>query len=427
MAAQTLFDGNVGARFGVAYTPFSRSLVPRKRRQIEQGNRERPIQLPQRSIYLGDMLSPDTGEIIGDARLPLSSKTGINEAINVYGASGSGKSVLMRLLIEHFAIDEHRSVIILDMTKNQYWAFGLPNRREEMVAALRKHGIKPTTIPDVDVYVPIYDEPVLGFDVMRRDWHATKLLSIKTAGLTSQGFFELGDIDASGKMYQNYLETIMNVPKNQKTIEYIRSELEEQARDKTKSRSIQSLLNLFNPLTQQGIIRDNGTDIREMLHTPRNGRPGKISVISLGTSAPNDRRKKALISSLLQQLFDAVKDDLSLKPVLVTDETKEIAPKKSTDSPATYGMMGRIHLQCRAWNVTRICGFQEQDHVADFLLGTNTPINISLSKSLTLADGYTKINDTGLGHVFIEGTGDRSIPDMDFLAKFVPCRTHHID
>ncbi len=428
MTAQTLFD-NTFPRMGAAYTPFSRKLgIPRRKRIVMPvGRQESGIKLPKRSMYLGHMLSPDTGKPIGKAYLPFSSIPGINEAINVFGASGSGKSVLMRSIIEYFAIEEHRCVIILDVTKNQYWSFGLQQNRENMLAALRQHGMKPTTIPEVEVYVPIYDEPVLGFNVMQRDFHATRLLSIKTAGLTAQGFFELGDIDASGRMYQGYLEAILNVPRAQKTIEYIQRRLGDLAGDKSKQRSIASLINIFQPICEQGIIRDNGTDIREMLHTPRNGRPGKICVISMGTSSPNDRRKKALISSLLQQLFDVVKDDLTIKPVLVTDETKEIAPKKESDSPATYAMWGRIHLQCRAWGVTRISGFQEQNHVADYLLGANTPIQIAMTKSLTLADGVTKINDTGLGHIFIEGVGDPQIPDMNFLAKFAPSRTRHVD
>ncbi len=417
------------ARTKVAYTPYTRSRFAPRDRSMPPAVVEEdvPYTVPEGSILFGNQLHPDTGEIIGKAYIPLSKKIGANETINVCGASGSGKTVLMRVLAEHYAIDKGRCVIIIDISKNQYWSFGYQQDREDMLMGLDEAGWVPTAIPEVEVYVPIYDEPVLGFNVMQRDQHATKLLSLKTAGLTPAGFFELGDIDPSGRVYQNFLELILNVPKHRKTVDFIRSELHKLMQDPSKARSVASLVNLFEPLTEQGIIRDNGTDVREMLHSPRVGRPGKISVISLATSETNDRRKKALITTILQQLFDIVKDDLSLKPVLIIDETKEVAPKKPSDSPATFGMLSRIHLQCRAWGVTRIYGFQNEKDVADYLLGANTPIQVNLTKSLLLRDGFTRLNGTGYAQVFVEGTGDKAVPDMNFFAHCYPCRTKHVD
>lgn len=419
------------ARRGNAIKAIKRFSVPRKQTGIVNKIPEPEYIVPLRSIKLGDQLHPDTGEVLGEAYLPLPTISGSNEAICVSGASGSGKSVLMRRIIEHFSIKEGRCVIVFDITKNQYWSFSLKQNRPEMMAELRRHGETPTRIPEVDVFVPIYDRPVLGWDTMQRDYHATHVLSLRTAGLTAAGFFELGDIDPSGRMYQNYLENILNVPRSQKTVEYIREELRRLQSDKNKARSISSLLNLFDPLVEQGIIKDDGTNVRDMIHPPHpkeNGyrRPGKVTVLSLGTSAPNDRRKKALVTTILQQIFDIVKDDLTLKPVVVFDETKEVAPKKAADSPATYAMISRIQLQTRAWGVTRVYGYQKDKDVADWLIDNNTPYKIRLTKSLILADGVTRINGFGLGHVLVEGVGGE-IKDMNFYMKSCACRTRHVD
>ncbi len=49
-----------------------------------------------------------------------------------------------------------------------------------------------------------------------------------------------------------------------------------------------------------------------------------------------------------------------------------------------------------------------------------------MSKSLQLFNGQT-LNDSGLATIFINGTGDPSIPDTSIYAKVLPCRTKHVD
>lgn len=340
-------------------------------------------------------------------------------------------SVVMRSLIEHYSINEHRCVIIFDPTKNQYWSFNQPQNRPEMVRVLEENGIHPTKIQDIEVYVPIYDAVTVGMRSIETDYHSDKehLISIRMSGLTAKGFFELGDIDPGGRMYQGFMESALNLPRQEKTVMYLTNYLNMLMMDKSKTRSVASLKNIFEPLVQQNIISDNGTDVKRMLHHPRtDGSPGKISVISMGTSEPNDRRRNALVSSIVQQLYDAVRDDISIKPVIVIDESKEFIGDSRDVSPATIASFGRLHLQGRAWGRVMIYGYQDPNDVSKFFGGRKgSPINILMSKSLTLADGKTKLMGTGYGHVYINGTGDPKVPDMDFLIKTFPCRTRHID
>lgn len=431
MGARTIFEmrGNK-LRMGNARSPFSKRLVPPVRKSTPAA-REKPLTFPSRSIHLGEQLSPETGEVVADAYLPLPSVPGMNEAINVFGASGCGKSVLIRLLVEYFSLEEHRAVIIIDPTKNQYWSFNQPldverEKRRDMLLSLRRFGEEPTAVPEVEVYVPIYDEQKLTWAVMQRDWHATKLLSIRTSGMTSASFFELGDKEPAGRDFQRYLELILTRPKAERTVQYISDQLDILQNQRSMSRSADSLKNIFNPLCEMGIIRDDGTDVGEMLHSPRTSHPGKISVISLGTN-PTDRRRDALLSTILQQLFEYVRDDNTLKPVFVIDETKQFAPREKAEHKTTRDALVDFNIMTRAWGVTRVHGFQYQKQVAEGLLGDNVPINIAMTKALTLSDGVTKLNGTGLGQVFINGVGDPSCPDCTFYARFKSCRTRHVD
>lgn len=434
MAARTIFDRGGGRRirFGKAWTPFSGRLVPPKRKPISSlAPTDKPYIVPHRSILIGEQLHPDTGEVMSDAYIPLPTVPGMNEAINVYGSSGCGKSVLVRRIVEYFSIEEHRCVIIIDPTKNQYWSFNQrldveAEKRKDMLASLRRFGQKPTAINDVEVYVPIYDEPKLTYPIMRRDFHATQLLSIRTSGMTPASFFELGDKEPAGRDFQRYLELILTRPKSEKTVEYIKERLKELGNQKSTSRSADSLKNIFEPLCEMGIIRDDGTDVAEMLHPPRTSKPGKISVISLGTT-PTDRRRDALLSTVLQQLFEYVRDDNKIRPVFVIDETKQFAPSDKSEHKTTRDALVNFNVLTRAWGVTRVHAFQYPDQIADGLLGENVPINIAMTKSLPLSDGVTKINGTGLGRVHINGMGDPSIPDCSYYARFMSCRTRHVD
>lgn len=434
MAARTIFDGGGGAyfpRMRLASTPFSRSMAPRRFRPVQVQAVAKPKPRPERAILLGDLLHPTTGENIGAGYLPLPNVKGANEAINVFGSSGSGKSVAIRTLIEYYSIIEGRCVIIFDPTKNQYWTLKYPQDRADMLGRLRTSGIRPMGIPDVQVFVPIYDVPVLGDKSMERDFKSCKenYLSIRTADLTSEGMFELGDIDPSGKMYQLYLENMLNVAKSRRTVKYIEDGLDELMADPNKKRSIASLKNIFKPLAAMGIIRDDGTDVkRRMMHSPRKGRPGQVSIISLGTSSASDRRKNALVASICNQIFDVIRDDIDMRPVIVLDEAKEfISAKKGESSDATITGFSRLHLQGRAWGRTMIYGFQNLQDVQGWVAGANTPVQIAMSKSLLLDDGVTKVNGTGLAHVWINGSGDVKVPDMDFITRFYPCRTKHKD
>ncbi|MDD5454190.1 MAG: ATP-binding protein [Candidatus Ratteibacteria bacterium] len=434
MGARTIFDriGNRRSGLGHAYTPFARRLVPPKIRRISSSvTTDKPYLVPHRSILIGEQLHPDTGEAMSNAYIPLPSTPGMNEAINVYGSSGCGKSVLIRKIVEYFSIEEHRAVIIIDPTKNQYWSFNQrldveAEKRKDMLASLRRFGQEPTAIPDVEVYVPIYDEAKLTWPIMQRDFHATKLLSIRTSGMTPSSFFELGDKEPAGRDFQRYLELILTRPKSEKTISYIREQLSDLGNQKSTSKSADSLKNLFNPLCDMGIIRDDGTDVAEMLHPPRTNKPGKISVISLGTT-PTDRRRDALLSTILQQLFECVRDDNKLRPVFVIDETKQFAPADKSEHKSTRDALVNFNVLTRAWGVTRVHAFQYPNQIAEGLLGENVPINIAMTKSLPLSDGVTKINGTGLGRVHINGMGDPSIPDCSYYARFMSCRTRHVD
>ncbi len=435
MAARTIFDRRLKIRVGKPCTPFARHLFPPKQKQVTTSTAsDKPYTVPHRSILIGDQLHPDTGNVMADAYLPLPTISGMNEAINVYGSSGCGKTVLIRRLVEYFSIEEHRCVIIIDPTKNQYWSFNQrldfveaeAEKRKDMLDSLRRFNMEPTTIDDLDVYVPIYDEPKLTYPIMQRDFHATKLLSIRTSGMTPASFFELGDKEPAGRDFQRYLELILTRPKSEKTIDYIKSRLDELGNQKSTSRSADSLKNIFEPLCDMGIIRDNGTDVSEMLHSPRKGQAGKISVISLGTT-PTDRRRDALLSTILQQLFEYVRDDNTLRPVFVIDETKQFAPSDKSAHKATRDQLVDFNLLTRAWGVTRIHGFQNPDHIAEGLLGENVPINIAMTKSLPLSDGVTRINGTGLGVVHVNGMGDPLIKDGKFYARFMSCRTRHVD
>ncbi len=432
MAVTTCFQRNL-VRSGV-YSPFNRLLTRHPRRNI--ANKQSTLKPPQRAIRIGDHINPYTGEIIpGRAYLPLSTLEGTNRAIAVFGATGSGKSVTLRDLVEYFAYEEGRCVIIFDDTKNQYWSFKYKQDRPKMLEKLKSLNIEPIIIPELVVYSPAFDEPVLGFDTMQRDFHVDKLLSIKTSALTTASFFELGNIDPSGRMYYNKLMEILNVPAKERTIDYINSQLESGRSDPTMKKSISSLMNIFNPLCNMGIIRDDGTDVTEMLHPPRKGKPGRISVINLGTSKATDCRKSAIVATICQQIFDYVRADRNLKPVIVLDEAKSYVGKKS--SQATLDGFSLIHLQGRAWDITRIFGFQNQEDIAPWILENNTNYLIQMTKSMSLLDGGkdengrliqpTVISDSGLAHVFISGSGDSAIPDMDFYCKILPCRTKHID
>lgn len=415
------------ARVGGAYTPF---------RRIQQGFHQPEPQMepqtsntvPARSILLGEHLHSGTGEILGEAYLPLPNhlyKT--KEAICVEGGTGSGKTVIMRRIAEYFAKEEGRCVIIFDITKDQYWAFNQPQNDQGMLQKLEEVGIAPTTIPDVEVYAPIYDIPRVGEETMRRDFHMTKPLSIRTEGLTPAGFFELGDIDPSGRVYKLYLDAILNVPSGQKTANYIMSELQSRMTDKTLARSITSLVNLFRPLMEQGIIRDDGTDVREMLHPPRKGRAGKISVISLITTEANDNRKNALVAAVINQIFNIIKNDRTIRPVIMSDEIKFIAPHDASDSPATYGIMSNMFNLSRAWGATEVYGFQRRQDVAEFLLAS--PYYIKLQQSLTFGNGNTATGK-GYGQLFISNTGDKELQSWEkhpIWMQAYPCQTRHID
>lgn len=430
MAAYTIFERGFPSRpaMRVASSPFLRNLAPRN---SGTGN----VQLQRqpsfdRYITVGNQLSPDTGVVIGRGVIPLPNILGTNESISVYGESGSGKSLLMRTLVEYYSIVEHRCVIIFDPTKSQYWSFTQPQNRPEMVRTLRENGIEPTRISDVEVYVPIYDLNTVGIKSIERDYHSDTdhLISIKMSALTSKGFFELGDINPEGRVYQGFMDAIMNVPRSEKTVAYLTNQLNILVADRSKSRSVASLKNIFEPLVQQNIVSDNGTDVKRMLHHPRtDGKPGKISVISMATSEPNDRRRNALVSSICSQIYEYIKNDINIKPVILVDESKEFIGNGNDVSPATFGMFGRLHLQGRAWGRVMIYGYQDPEDVKKFFGGRKqSPVNISMAKSLTLNEKI-KLMGTGYGHVYINGTGDPKVPDMDFLIKTFPCRTRHID
>lgn len=415
-----------GARLGGAYTPFHgrrRTFQPQTQYVEEQVH----TQIPARSILLGEHLHSETGKVVGEAWLPLPTRLyETKEAICVEGETGAGKTVLMRALAEYFAKEEGRCVIIFDITKNQYHCFNQPQNDSKMLEKLEQVGIAPTTIPEVEVYAPVYDVPRVGEETMRWDFHMTKPLSIRTEGLTPAGFFELGDIDPSGRVYKLYLDAILNVPSGQKTANYIMSELQSRMSDKTLQRSIISLVNLFRPLMEQGIIRDDGTDVREMLHPPHKGRAGKISVISLITTESNDNRKNALVAAVINQIFNIIKNDRTIRPVIMSDEIKFIAPHDPSDSPATYGIMSNMYNLSRAWGATEIYGFQDRRDVAEYIL--QAPYYFRLTQSMTFGNG-NRVTGKGYGQLFINNTGDKALEEWEGRPIWMhayPCRTRHI-
>lgn len=436
MSVTTCFQRNM-VRSGV-YSPFNRRLSRKPHRNVV--NNEKPImKRPKRAIRIGDHINPFTSEILpGQAYLPLSTNRGVRIAFGVFGESGSGKSITLRDLVEYFAYEEGRCVIIFDDTKNQYWPFKFKQDRQKMLDKLKSLNIEPIEIP-VTVYAPAYDEPVLGFKTMQQFKHVDKLLSIKTSALTTASFFELGNIDPSGRMYYNKLMEILNVPPQQRTVEYINTQLENGKSDPTMRKSISSLTNIFNPLCNMGIIRDDGTDVNEMLHPPQKGKPGKISVINLSTSAADDCRKSAVVATICQQIFDICRQNaergIFFEPIVVLDEAKAYIGKQS--SLATRNGFSLLHLQGRAWGIVPIYGLQNQGDVCDWLWQGNTNYLVEMKKSLPLLDYKIDENDkktqptvlsgSGLSHIFINGSGDEDIPDMDMYVKILPCRTRHVD
>lgn len=417
-------------RTGTARTAMSRIRVRRPfiRSSVQATPVEKPTHVSSRAIGIGHLIHPDTGLIFSKAFLSLPEMQGMNEAINVYGAPSTGKSVVIRSLIEYFSIVEGRSVIVIDPTKNQYWSLGYKQDRPGMIETLRRAGIAPTYIPDVKVYVPVYDEPILTWRIMQQKWHATDLLSIKTSGLTPASFFMLGDKNSKGKDFQRYLEEILSRPGAEKTIKYIAGELNKLASEPSTTRSAQALINIFMPLVRMGVIRDDGTDVKDMLHPRRTGRPGQVSIISLGTNS-TDRRRDALLTTIMQQIMDYTRDDETLRPVFVMDETRLFAPRERGEHEDTRDAIVNFHMLVRAFGVTRVFGFQYQNQVVDALIGENTPYNIQLENTLMLS-GKTEtkmVEGKGQAHIFVDGVGDPSVPKINFLAKFLPCRTKHVD
>lgn len=406
---------------------------------IEPFTEEKKPKVPiTRYIELGYHLDSRTGRKVGIGKLPLSKKDGINESIGFSGESGAGKSVVMRKCIEYFSLIERRCVIIID-PKGQYWSLGRPmdgQDKPEMLQELLnttedfRQPLSPMGIPDVDVYAPIYDI-IDNWDIIQRDFHATKMLSLRTDALTASSFFDLGNVDSTGRLYHPYMEMILRTPKAEKKIETILQRLDELIdQEKSIARSITSLKNILIPIWRQGILRDDGTDVGEMLHPPRKNRPGKVSVISLKTSPSNDRRRDAVVASVIQQILWYAMNNPNIKPVVVVDETKEFAPSKKTEHEATQEVLSKLQLQGRAWGITRLWGWQKDSDVADWLLGSNTPINIIMRKTHELIDDYgntTKLQGRGYGTIKIHDLGDDNIPEGHRLVKFLPCRTKHID
>ncbi len=348
-------------------------------------------------------------------------------------------SITLRDIVEYFAYEEGRSVIVFDDTKNQYWSFKYKQDRLKMLDKLKSLNIEPIEIPETTVYSPAYDEPVLGFKTMQQFKHVDKLLSIKTSALTVASFFELGNIDPSGRMYYNKLMEILNVPAKERTIEYINSQLDAGMSDPTMKKSISSLKNIFNPLCNMGIIRDDGTDVNEMLHPPRKGKPGKVSVINLSTSVADDCRKSAVVATICQQIFDICRQNaengIFFEPIVVLDEAKAYIGKQA--SLATRNGFSLLHLQGRAWGIIPVFGFQLQSDICEWIFGGNTNYLIEMKKSFPLLDGGrdennrmtqpTVLSGSGFAHIFINGSGDENIPDMDMYVKVLPCRTRHVD
>lgn len=398
-------------------------------------------QVSPRHIVLGRMLDPNTGmdmydptqpDKIAKAYMSLPTQMGRNEGIYVCGGSGTGKSVVIKKLIEYFSIKEGRCVIVIDPSKSQYWSMAYPHGHPsekiphpEMEEELKRLGMPTFGLPDVRVYVPAYDEKILTWAVMQRDFHATHRLSIRTAGLTPEAAFLLADKDASGKDYQRYLEEILGVPMAVKTIKHIREGISMLRADKTTQKSAEALTNIIEPSIRMGIVSDDGTDIKEMLHSPRST-PGRVSIISLGTN-PTDRRRGALLATVLEQLFIYARDDPTLKPVLVLDEAPQFAPKEMGEHNETRSKIINFHVLTRAWNVVRIFGFQQTKQVPAQLLGENTPYRIHLEKSMVMADGKTRVEGAGQGRIFIEGVGDKAVCAVNMVVKFSPCQTSHTD
>ena len=134
MAVTTCFQHPL-VRSGV-YSPFNRRLTRKPQRVIN--NKQPTVKRPERAIRIGDHINPYTGEIIpGQAYLPLSTNRGVRIAFGIFGESGSGKSITIRDLIEYFAYEEGRSVIVFDDTKNQYWSFKYKQDRLKMLDKLK--------------------------------------------------------------------------------------------------------------------------------------------------------------------------------------------------------------------------------------------------------------------------------------------------
>jgi hypothetical protein len=351
--------------------------------------------------------------------------------VAIFAGSGSGKTVLIRRLVEECAL-KGVSSIVLD-PNNDLARLGSPWPQTpggwfdgDAARAAEYHETVDVAIwtPKLSAGRPIAFAPLadLGavagdadeFDIALDNTVATLLPRAglpKTGAKLAQGQAVLkqalrGFIEADGNGLDSFLGILRALPEGTSQL----SNAEKLAADMADT--------LYAATVTDPLFGGAGTSVDPAtLFTPPNGKRARISVISLA-GLPADEQRQGFVSQLQMALFAWAKknpaDDRPLGGLFVMDEAQAFAPSKG--STPCLGSTLALASQARKYGLGLIFATQAPKGLHNQIPGNattqffgflNSPVQISAAKEMALAKGgdVTGIAQLGKGQFFAASDG----------------------
>ncbi|MEQ9715137.1 MAG: ATP-binding protein [Candidatus Asgardarchaeum sp.] len=277
------------------------------------------LKLPEKGIYLGKMYGNNNIDIVLDI------KRTIKHHIAVLGATGSGKSYTVGVIIEEL-LENNYPVVVID-THGEYHGFNTPNYEEGSL--LEKWGLEPKS----------YD--IIRYSIFA-SYPGSKTLRISLDWLNADSFAEM--LGATETQYDLLFLVFQNLKKEKMriTIDNVIESVDKVASEwKFASRTVFTIKRKLQLIRELGII---GTPpkIEELVS------PGRLTIVDLSEDI-EEKIRISLVGVLLDILFKARKKQIIPPLMVVVEESHRFAPQD--EESYSKSMMRKIAREGRKFGI----------------------------------------------------------------------------
>lgn len=276
-------------------------------------------------VFIGTIFRRD------DIRVVLDPEVLLRLHFAVFGATGSGKSYTVGVIIEEFLLKNY-PVVIFDL-HGEYHTLSTPNDNESDVSRLRNLGLEPRGFPmevrsvnDINIGFEDLDIDALA-EITNMSSIMADLLYLATKYMGTSDMLKYVGVERRGDF--NWAERI------KKAIN--------QAAQKWKfdNKTRLALIRRIETLSELEIFGEN-TDISEFI------KPGKALIIDL-SSRLREFERRVYVGVLLKKIFDARREGRIPPTMVIVEESHNFAPQEGDTYSKT--MMRKIAREGRKFGL----------------------------------------------------------------------------